>query len=156
MCGGQDGVGGGVVEVVRHVGEEGAARLDLLDQRDGVVEGGVGGVRLAAQGVEDEDVEVCEQREGFGGDVVEVGEVGGGAEAVAGDGLAAVGDGDAEEAARRRDRWRAGCGGDAIEVDAGAGGVAVVLAEGVVEDALDGGGGGVVGVERHASGDCGS
>ena len=69
---------------------------------------GVAGVRLAAEGVEDEDVEVLEEREALGGDVAHVGEVGGGAEAVAGDVVAAVGDGDALEAG-------------AEEVDGGAG-----------------------------------
>ena len=122
----EDGVGGVVVEVVGHVGEEGAAGFELLDQRDGVFQGGVGGVGLAAEGVEDEDVEIGEQGKALGGDVAEVGEVGGGAEAVAGDGVAAMGDGDAEEVraeevdVRRRAseerRWRR---------DAGAGGVAV-------------------------------
>ena len=95
---GQYGVGGGVVEVVRHVGEEGAAGFEPLDQGDGFFEVRVGGVRLAAQGVEDEDVEVLRAAGRSRGDVAEVGEVGGGAEAVAGDGLAAVGDGDALEA----------------------------------------------------------
>ena len=45
-----------------------------------------------------------------------------------------------------------GVGGEAVERDAGAGGVAVLVAEGVLEDALDGVGGGVVGVERQAVG----
>ena len=40
-----------------------------------------------------------------------------------------------------------------MERDAGAGGVAIVRAEGVVEDALDGAGGGVVGVEGEAAGE---
>ena len=84
----------------------------------------------------------CEQRKALGGDVAHVGEVGGGAEAVAGDVLAAVGDGDALEV--RAEEVDCGAGGrvEAVELDAGAGGVAVLGAEGVVEDALDGGGGG--------------
>jgi len=73
----EDGVGGFVVEVMGHVGEEGALGLDLLDQRDGVFEGGVGGVGLAAEGVEDKDVQICKQGEAFLGDAAEVGEVGG-------------------------------------------------------------------------------
>ena len=46
----------------------------------------------------------------------------------------------------------AGVGGEAVEVYAGAGGIAVDLAEGVLEDALDGVGGGVVGEEGEAFG----
>ena len=59
----QRGLGGGVVEVVADVGEEGAARLEALDEGDGAIEVGVAGVGLAAEGVEDEDVEVLEERE---------------------------------------------------------------------------------------------
>ena len=81
----EGGFGGGVVEVVAHVGEEGAAGLELFDEGDGLVEVGVAEVGLAAEGVEDEDVEVLEERDALGGDVAHVGEVGGGAEAVAGD-----------------------------------------------------------------------
>jgi len=143
----EDGVGGFVVEVVGHVGEEGAAGLDALDQGDGVVQRGVGGVGLTAESVEDENVEVGEQREALGGDVVEIGEVGCGAEAVAGDGLAAVGDGDTLEAGAEQGYFCAWRGREPVQGDAGAGGVAIVLTEGVVEDALDGGCGGVVGVE---------
>ena len=66
-----------------------------------------------------------EERNALGGDVAEVGEVGGGAEAVAGDGLAAVGDGDALEAGAEEVDCGAGCGVEAVERDAGAGGVAV-------------------------------
>ena len=55
-------------------------------------------VRIVAESVEDEHVEILQQRQALGGDVAHVGEVGGGAEAVAGDLLAAVGYGDATEA----------------------------------------------------------
>ncbi len=143
----EGGVGCVVVEVVAHVGEEGAAGLELLDEGDGFFEVGVAGVGLAAEGVEDEDVEILEERDADVGDVAHVGEVGGGAEAVAGDLLAAVGDGDALEAGAEELDSGAGGGIDAMDLDAGAGGVAVFLAEGVLEDALDGVGGGVVGVE---------
>ena len=76
-----------------------------------IFRGGVAGVGLAAEGVEDEDVEVLEEREALFGDVAHVGEVGGGAEAVAGDGLAAVGDGDALEAGAEEVDGSAGFGG---------------------------------------------
>jgi hypothetical protein len=107
-------------------------------------------VGLAAEGVEDEDVEVLEEGEALGGDVGHVGEVGGGAEAVAGDGVAAVGDGYAEERDAEEGDFVAGFGREAVELYAGAGGVAVDLAEGVLKDALNGVGGGVVGEEGEA------
>ena len=59
----EDGVGGGVVEVVAHVGEEGAAGFEFFDEVDGSVEVGVAGVGLAAERVEDEDVEVLQERD---------------------------------------------------------------------------------------------
>jgi len=79
-------------------------------------------VGLGAQGVENEEVEAGEQGNALRVEVAEVGEVGGGAEAEAGDGLAAVGDGDAQEARAEEDDLGAGCGGDAMQGDAGAGG----------------------------------
>ena len=109
------------------------------------------GVRVAAKGVEDEDVEVLEERDAVVGDVAHVGEVGGAAEAVAGDLLAAVSDGDAVEAGAEELDACAGCGIDAMDLNAGAGGVAVFVAEGVLEDALDGVGGGVVGVDGEVA-----
>ena len=68
--------------------------------------------------------------------------------------LAAVGDGDALEAAPKRSMAGAGlCGLDAVQGDAGAGGVAVAaFAEGVLEDALDAWWrSGVVGVEGQVA-----
>ncbi len=140
-----------MVELVGHVGEEGAFGVEPLGDVDGFGEVGVAGVGVVAERVEDEDVEVLEEGDGVRGEVGEVGEVGGGAEAVAGDGLAAVGDGDAlEVGAEERDgAWR---GRQEVKVDAGGGGVAVFGAEGVGEDAAEDVGGGVVGVERDAGG----
>jgi hypothetical protein len=109
-------------------------------------------VGLAAEGVEDEDIETLEQGEAFVGDVGHVGEVGGGAEAVAGDGVAAVRDGHTEEGGAEEGDGDAGGGGEAVEFYSGAGGVAIDFAEGVLEDALDDVGGGVVGVEGKAAG----
>ncbi len=144
---GEDGFGGGVVEVVGHVGEEGSAGLQEFDDLDGFGEVGVAGVRGVAERVEDQEVEVLEERDGGWREVAHVGEVGGRAEAIAGDGFAAVSDGDALEVCAEEGDGRAGFGGERIEFDAGAGGVAVDGAEGVVEDAADDFGGGLVGVE---------
>jgi len=145
------GLGGGVVEIVAHVGEEGSAGLELFDEADGFFEMGVAEVRIATQGVEDEDVEVLQERDAFFGDVVHVCEVSSGAEAIAGDLLTAVCDGDAAEAGSEEVEAGAGGGVDAVDFDAGAGGVAVFGAEGVVEDTLDGGGGVVVGVDGQVA-----
>ena len=112
----------------------------------------MGGVRFAAEGVEDEDVQASEERKALCGDVAEIGEVGGRAEAVSGDGLAAVGDGNALEAGTEEGDLRAGGRGQAVEGDAGACWVAILSAEGVVENALDGSGCGVVGVEGKIAG----
>ena len=155
--GGEDSFGGVVVEVVADVGEVGAFGGEFFDVADGLLQVGVAGVGVVAEGVEDEDVEVLEKGDALGRDVGHVGEVSGIAEAVAGDLVAAVDDGDAEEAGAEEVTAKAyGCaggGGDAVHGDAGAGGVTVLRAEGVIEDALDGVGGGVVGVEGEAVGD---
>ena len=95
--GGEGGVDGFVVDLMAHVGEEGTAGFEEVDEGDGFFQVRVAGVRGGAEGVEDEDVEVLEEGEGFVGDIAHVREVGGGAEAVAGDTLAAVDDGDALE-----------------------------------------------------------
>ncbi len=58
----EDGVGGGVVEIVAHVGEEGSFGLELLDDLEGVFDVGVGWMRGMAEGVEDEDVKILELR----------------------------------------------------------------------------------------------
>ncbi len=105
------------------------------------------GCGVEAEGVEDEDVEILEEGDADLGDVAHVGEVGGAAEAVAGDLLGAVGDGDALEAGSEDVDAGAGGGVEAMDVDAGAGGVAVFFAEGVLEDALDVAGCGFVGVD---------
>ena len=148
---GQAGFGEGVVEIVGHVGEEGTARFELLDKGDGFGEVGVAGVGLAAESVEDEEIESLEERNGFRWEIAEVGEVGGCAETIAGDGLAAVDDGDAEEVCAEEGGDRAGGVGQLVDGDAGAGGVAVLGAEGVAEDAAEGGGGGGVSEEGDFS-----
>ena len=117
----EDGLDGAVVEVVAHVGEEGAAGLEKLDERGWSFRGWSGwdGVLLAAEGIKDEEVEVLEEREALFGDLAHVGEVGGGAEAVAGDALLAVLDGDAAGSGLRRARRSAPASiGDAVELDA--------------------------------------
>ena len=133
------------------MGEEGAPGIQSLRERDRVGEVGVAGVRLVAERVDDEDVEILEHGVGLGRQVGKVGKVGGAAEAVADDGLAAVQDGHVEEAGAEEVERLAG-GGKRVEGDAGAGWVAVFGTEGVVEDAAEGGGGFGVGVEGDAGG----
>ena len=152
--GGEFGVGRFVVEVVRDVGEVGAFGGEQVDGFDGLREVHVGRVGFAAESVEDEDVEVFEEWQAYGGDVARVSEVGHRADAIARDGLLAVGDGNALEGGAEERDGCAAVSGDAVHDDAGAGGVAVCLAEGVFEDALDDFCGGVVSEERKAFGEA--
>ena len=112
----------------------------------------MGWVGFAAEGVQNEDIEALEQWNGLWRDVGHVGEVGGGAKTVAGDGVAAVGNRDSLKCSAKEVDAGAEIGGKAVDFDAGAGGVAVDGAEGVLEDALDDLCGGVVGVEGDAFG----
>ena len=82
-----------MVQAVRDVGEEGAARGKLFHQGDRLFQMRMGRVGLAAQRVQNEDVEVCEQGKALGMQIAQVGQIGGRAEAEAGNGLATVGDG---------------------------------------------------------------
>ncbi len=63
----EEGVGGFVVELVGHVGEEGAFGVEPLGDVDGFGEVGVAGVGMVAERVEDEDVEVLEEGDGVSG-----------------------------------------------------------------------------------------
>ncbi len=53
---GQYGLGGGMVEFVGHVGEEGSFGAELFDEGDGFCQMRVAGVGVGAQGIEDEEV----------------------------------------------------------------------------------------------------
>src|ERR1700719_735478 len=94
-------------------------------------------VGIAPQGVHDQYVEILQERNADLRDVAHVGEIGGGAEAIAGDLLPAMGDGDSLEAGAEQLDSGAGGGIYAMNLDARAGGVAVFLAKGVFEDAFD-------------------
>ena len=147
------GVGGFVVKLVAHVGEKGPFRLQTLHKCDGFCHVRVAGMRFRAEGVEDEKVEVLEERDGLLGDVAHVREVGGGTEAVGGGALSSVDDGDAlEGCAEEGDSGGVGGLVQAVDGNAGAGGIAVFRAEGVAEDTLEGGGGVVVCVEGERDG----
>lgn len=148
------GFGGGVVEVVAHMGEEGTARFQLIYQGYRLIEVRVAGMRVAAEGIEDEYVEILEERDALGWDVAHVGEIGSVAEAVAGDLLAAVGDRDSAKTCTEEIDACSGCWVDAVNLDLGAGGVAIFFAEGVLEDALEAACGGVVGVDGHVAFDA--
>ena len=149
----EDGLGGVVIDVVTHVGEEGAAGFEEFDDGDGFFEMRVAEVGLVAECVEDEDVEILQEGDALGREVAHVGEIGCGAEAVSGDGETAVGDGDALEVGSEEIDEGAGGGIEAMDFDAGAGGVTVFGAEGVFEDAFEGGGGVVVGVDGEVAGE---
>ena len=149
------GLSGGVVESVAHVREEGAPWFELIHKRHGALKVRVAVMGLVAQGVEDEDVEILQERKAFGWDVTHVGQVGRAAESIAGDLLSSVGHGDAAEAGAEELHAGAGSGVEAMELDACAGGVAVFRAEGVLEDALKVIRGLVVGVDGEITG-CGA
>src|SRR5271163_3157895 len=95
------------------------------------------GVGIVPESVENEDVEISQQRQALGRDVAHVGEVGGAAEAVAGDLLAAVGYGDATKTGVKEVEARSGRQIDAMDFHLCAGGITVFLAKGVLEDALE-------------------
>src|SRR5258705_1509045 len=97
----------------------------------------VTGVRIATQGIDDEYIEILQEGNTDLGDVAHVGEVGGAAEAIAGDLLASVGYGDSLEAGAEQLDSSSGREIDAMDLHARAGGVAVFLAKGVFEDAFD-------------------
>ena len=134
---GQRGVSGFVVQVMTDMREECAFGRDLFNQFDGSCKMGVAGVRLAPQRVEHKDVEPFEQRKALRWDVAHIREVCGGAEAVAGDGVAAMRDGHADKLCTEQVNRRTGSGIETMNLDAGARGVTVDLAEGVLEDAFD-------------------
>ena len=140
-----------MVEVVAHVGEEGTAWLELFDVGDGLLKMRMAEVRIAAEGVEDENVEVLKEGDALVGNVAHVGEVGGAAEAIASDLLTAVCDGNALEACAEDVEACAGREVNAVKLHAGAGGIAIFGAEGVFEDAFEGLRGRVVGVDREVA-----
>lgn len=144
-------IGRFVVEFVTHVGEQGALWLKPLDDGDGFFDVRVARVRVVAQSVDYENVEVLEKREADFGHVAHVGEVGGAAEAIASDLLIAMDDGDSLETGAEELGSGAWGGIEAVNMYAGAGGVAIFLAKGVLEDAFDVAGCFVVGIDGHVA-----
>jgi len=76
-------VGGGVGKFVGDVREPGAARLEFVNESEGLFDGLVHGMRNIAEGVEDEVIEVLEKGSGGFGEAAEIGEIRGAAEAEA-------------------------------------------------------------------------
>jgi len=64
-----------VVEIVSEVGEEGARGGDAAGGGEGFIQAHVGGVRFAAEGVEDGDLDATDLGQGGGGDGLAVAEV---------------------------------------------------------------------------------
>src|ERR1700690_625457 len=87
-----------VVEIVAHVGEEGTLWLQLLDYGDRFFQVRMTRVRIVAKGVKNQDVEILKERQADVGNVAHIGEIGGAAEAVAGDLLPPVSNWDAAKA----------------------------------------------------------
>lgn len=136
-----------VIKIVAEMSEESAARLELLNEGDGFFEMRVTGMGLATESVEDEDVEVLKKRETLRGDVAHIREVGGGAEAQASDLLMAMHDRDATKTGAEEVDPGARGRIEPVDLNASGGRVAIFCAEGVVEDALDGGGSFVIGID---------
>src|SRR5271155_2572668 len=104
---------------------------------------------VVAQRIQNEHVEILQKREANVWNVAHVRDVGGVAEAIAGDLLPSVGYGDSAKACAEEIDSGSRSGVDAMDENAGAGGVAVFLAKGVFEDAFDVACGCVVGVDRQ-------
>jgi hypothetical protein len=136
---------GGMHQIMRDVGEVGAFGLQQFDSFEGLFDGGVSGVRVVAQGVEKEYVEIGEQREAFNRYTAVICEVGAAAEAEAIDSAFAVvdahrGEGDASDVERFCIKH--------VRGEARAAGFAGSLAEDIgegVDDTGEGFGGGVEG-----------
>jgi len=109
------------------------------------------GVRVMPQRVDDQHVEVLQQRQAYFWNVAHVGEIGGGAEAIAGDLQPSMGHRNPLEAGAEQFDASSRSWIDAVNLDAGAGGIAVFFAEGVLEDAFDIGRGDLIGVDRQVS-----
>ena len=121
------------------MGEQGASRVEALDDVEGLNEAEVGGVGLVAEGIEDEDVESFEEGPAFVGDLTDIGAVGEVADAEAEDVESAVFEPDRDDFLTE-DSERDG-GGDAFEAELGevTGGDGLgAFVEGVAEDAFDG------------------
>jgi hypothetical protein len=146
---GECGLGGGVVQIMAHVNEVGASGLELFDDRNGLVEMRMTGVRVAPERVEDQYVEALKQGEAYVRNIAHVGQVGCAAEAIACDLLASVGYGDAAKACAEQVHSGSWSGIDAVNFDPRAGGVAVLFAKGVLEDTFDTCRRRVVGVDRQ-------
>ncbi len=132
------------------MGEEGSAGLEFLDISQRAFEMGVAWMRLTSESIEDEDVQILKQRYAFGRDVAHVGEVGCGAEAIAGDGLVAVRDGNPLKACTEEiDPGSGRAFIEGMDGDACGCGVAFAGAEGVVEDSREGLRGFFIRVERQ-------
>jgi len=78
-------VGGGVGKIVSDVGEPGATRFQFINEGEGLFDGLVHGMGNIAKSVDDEFVEIFEERDGGVGETAEIGEIGGAAKAEAED-----------------------------------------------------------------------
>ena len=94
-------------------------------------------MRFPAKRVQDQQIEIAEQGLRRGRDIAHVREIGGAAEAVAGDLLASMDHGNALEARAEEIEARARRCVKAMQRDTRAGGVAIFRAEGVLEDAFE-------------------
>jgi hypothetical protein len=142
-----------VREVVRDVSKEGASRLKALNDLQRVSHGGVRGMWMMAERVEEEKIEAFELRERALGNGAEVCEIRAGTEAIAENLGFPVNDSYGNEG--RAEEFD-GCG-DVVKLDLGESAEFVIGFEDVLEDRTQGASGALVGVERKlaSSGDAG-
>ena len=115
---GQAGVGFFMGKVVSDVGKPGTARGEVGNNGQGLLNSQVHGVRVIAQGVEDQIVETKKQRAGGRGEGREVGEIGGAADAETENLLVTVDEGDGDEEGGVGSQWMKGSG-DGVEGNLG-------------------------------------
>lgn len=128
-----------VIEIVADMGKEGSARFELFHEGERAFEMRVAGMRLPAESIQNQDIQILEQGNALGWNIAHVREVSGRPKAVSGDCLRAMLYGDALKAgseeigpgSRRRLVQR-------MDGDASSRRVAIVLPEGVIEDSPQG------------------
>ena len=128
---------GGVIEVVAHVGEEGAAWFQQINEADGLFQMRMAGMRIASQRVENKDIEVLKQGNALRWNVAHIGKVSGAAESVAGNLLMSMGYRNAAKACPEEIETRTWRCIDAVDLHAGACRITVFLAKRIVEDSLN-------------------
>ena len=126
-------VGGGVGKIVSDVREPGAARFEFIEDGEGLLDGLMHGMGNIAKGVDDEVVEIFEERDGGIGKAAEIGEIGGATKAETEDFHFAVEQGNGDE--RNTEKFEGAF--DFVEKDAGDSAESGLVVKDVGESAAD-------------------